>query len=129
MSSIPFIEARFFNPDEGRYELETRFKRHLRKLRCREIPPYLLAPIHDGEDVDERSDPDLSDIIAISADDEARIKRMVRRILELRKAASGLEHLKRDDRERLESLKDPLRMTRSKYFSINFNKRVGFVAV
>ncbi len=49
-------------------------------------------------------------IIRFSDDDEARIKRRVKRILERRKAASGLEHLKRDDRERLETLKDGARL-------------------
>jgi len=33
MSTIPFIEARFFDPKGGRIELETRLMRHLRKLR------------------------------------------------------------------------------------------------
>ncbi|MDQ7777583.1 MAG: AAA family ATPase [Paracoccus aminovorans] len=51
-------------------------------------------------------------IIRFSDDDEARIKRRVKRILECRKAASGLEHLKRDDRERLEVLKDGVRLIR-----------------
>ncbi|MDF3605793.1 AAA family ATPase [Paracoccus sp. DMF-8] len=52
------------------------------------------------------------DYIRFSAKDEERIKRRVRRIPELRKAASGLEHLKRDDRERLEVLKDGARLIR-----------------
>ena len=38
MSTIPFIDARFFSGNEDRLELETRFMRHLRKLRCRKIP-------------------------------------------------------------------------------------------
>ncbi|WP_253879826.1 hypothetical protein [Paracoccus aminovorans] len=50
--------------------------------------------------------------IRLSDDDEARIKRRVNRIIERRKAASGLEHLKRDDRERLEVLKDGARLIR-----------------
>ncbi|WP_255469616.1 hypothetical protein [Paracoccus sp. FO-3] len=49
-------------------------------------------------------------IIRFSDDDAARIKRRVKRILECRKAASGLEHLKRDDRERLEVLEDGARL-------------------
>ncbi len=43
-------------------------------------------------------------------DDESRVKRRVKRLMECRKAASGLEHLKRDDRERLEVLKDGARL-------------------
>ncbi|WP_323715871.1 AAA family ATPase [Paracoccus aminovorans] len=110
MSTIPFIEARFFNPAEGRIELETRLMRHLRKLRCRRIPSNLLAPPDEVDAPDKVSDADLMGIIRFSDDDEARIKRRVKRLLECRKAASGLEHLKRDDRERLEVLKDGARL-------------------
>ena len=39
MTTIPFIEARFFDPSEGRFELETRLKRRLRRLRCKKLPP------------------------------------------------------------------------------------------
>ncbi len=112
MSTIPFIEALFFDPKEGRIELETRFMRHLRKLRCRRIPPDLPAPPDEIDAPSEISDADLMGIIRFSDDDEARIKRRVKRILERRKAASGLEHLKRDDRERLEVLKDGARLIR-----------------
>lgn len=87
MSSTPFIEVRFFNPAEGRIELETRFMRHLRKLRCRRIPPDLLAPPDEIDAPGEIPDMDLMGIIRSSDDDEARIKRRVKRILEYRKAA------------------------------------------
>ncbi|WJS83918.1 AAA family ATPase [Paracoccus sp. TOH] len=110
MSTIPFIEARFFDPKEDRIELETRFMRHLRKLRCRRIPPDLPAPPDEIDAPGEIPDTDLMGIIRFSDDDEARIKRRVNRIIERRKAASGLEHLKRDDRERLEVLKDGARL-------------------
>lgn len=50
------------------------------------------------------------DFIGISAHDTTRISRRVKRILEKRKAASGLEHLKSDDRARLEILKDGVRL-------------------
>lgn len=110
MSSIPFIEARFFNPAEGRIELETRFMRHLRKLRSKRPPPGFLALPDDAAAACDRPDIDPMGIIRFSDDDEARIKRRVKRILECRKAASGLEHLKRDDRERLEVLKDGARL-------------------
>lgn len=53
---------------------------------------------------------DLMDIIGISADDAARIRRRVKRILELRKAATGLEHLKSDDRARLDAVKNGVRL-------------------
>lgn len=109
MSRIPVVEARFFSASEGRIELETRFMRHLRKLRCRRIPPDRVAPPDGTHAPGGMSDTDLTGIIRFS-DDEARIKRRVDRIIKCRTAASGLEHLKRDDRERLEALKDGARL-------------------
>ncbi|MCJ8141060.1 AAA family ATPase [Falsirhodobacter halotolerans] len=109
-NTIPFIEARFFSANEGRVELEVRLKKHLRGLRCRRLPPNLLTPFRDVEDADDVSAPDLTDLIGIGRDDESRIKRRVNRILERRKAASGLEHLRSDDRARLEVLKDGARL-------------------
>ncbi|MDF3606668.1 AAA family ATPase [Paracoccus sp. DMF-8] len=84
--------------------------RHLRKLRCKRMPPGLLAPPDEADTPGEIPDVDSMGIIRFSDNDDARIKRRVKRILERRKAASGLEHLKRDDRERLEVLKDGARL-------------------
>lgn len=112
MSTIPFIEARFFNPAKDRIELETRFMRHLRKLRCRRIPPDLPAPPDEIDAPDKVSDADLMGIVRFGDDDESRVKRRVKRILECRKAAPGLEHLKSDDRARLEVRKDGARLIR-----------------
>lgn len=103
-NTIPFIEARFFSANEGR------FKKHLRKLRCGKIPPELLAPPDQADAPDDVPDMDLTGIIGIGHDDETRINRRVKRILERRKAASGLEHLKSDDRARLEVLRDGTRL-------------------
>ncbi|MDF3606606.1 hypothetical protein PE067_10890 [Paracoccus sp. DMF-8] len=102
MSTIPFIE--------GRLELEARLARHLHRLRRRRTRPDLPASPDEVDAPGEISDADLMGIIRFSDDDEARIKRRVKRILECRKAASGLEHLKRDDRERLEVLKGGARL-------------------
>lgn len=110
MSTIPFIEARFFDPAEGRIELETHFVRHLRKLRCRRIPQNLLAPPDEVEALGKILDANLMGIIRFRDDDEARVKRRVKRLMECRKVASGLEHLTRDDRGRLEVLKDGARL-------------------
>lgn len=51
MLRIPFIEARFHDPDESRLAIEARFTRHLRKLR--QPNPRSDAPFgHDaGEGV------------------------------------------------------------------------------
>lgn len=58
MPTIPFIEARFLDQSESRFELESRLKRHLRLLRCRKLPPSLMAPpddVLDGIDNTDRS--------------------------------------------------------------------------
>lgn len=106
MSTIPFIEARFFDPSESRFELETRLRRCLRLLRCKKLPPGVLMPPDDALDDIDSMDQNLMGIIGITADDDARIKRRVKGLLEQRKAASGLEHLKSEDQARLEVLKD-----------------------
>lgn len=110
MTRIPVVEARFFSASKGRIELETRFMRHLRTLRCRRIPPDRVALPAGTHAPGGMSDMDLMGIIRFGDDDEARIKRRVDRIIKCRAAASGLEHLKRDDRERLETLKDGARL-------------------
>lgn len=110
MSTIPFIEARFFDPSESRFELENRLRRHLRLLRCKKLPPSVLMPPDDALDDIDNFDPNLMGIIGITSDDDAHIKRRVKRLQEQRKAASGLEHLRSDDRTRLEMLKDGARL-------------------
>ncbi|WP_265499641.1 hypothetical protein [Paracoccus beibuensis] len=62
-STIAVIEARFFSASEGRIEIETRFMRHLRKLRCRRIPPDRVAPPDGIDALGEMSDTDLMGII------------------------------------------------------------------
>lgn len=105
MSPITFIEARFFDPAETRAFLEGRFEMYLRRLRGRrrDMPP---KHVEDGCD----ALPDRFWQLKLSDDDCERIQLRVRRILELRKNASGLEHLKSDDRARLEVLKDGARL-------------------
>ena len=115
MSHIPFIEARFFDPAETRYTLEERFRRYLLGLRAGRLRSK-RALTEEIDDIDEEDDDlpsfegDPGVIHKLGGQDESRIKRRVKRILECRKAASGLEHLKRDDRERLEVLKDGVRL-------------------
>ncbi|KRW93128.1 hypothetical protein [Paracoccus sp. MKU1] len=72
MSTIPFIEACFFSLTEGRLDLELRLKKHLRKLRCKRIPPDLLTPPVDVDAPDESPDMDLADFNGISAHDATR---------------------------------------------------------
>lgn len=107
MSCIPLLDARFFDPGETRTVLATRFETHLRQLRGRRLD---LPPEHAEDGCDAL--PDRFWRIELSDNDRERIQRRARRILERRKAASGLEHLKSDDRARLEVLKDGARLIR-----------------
>ena len=90
MATIPFIEARFFDPSESRFELENRLRRHLRMLRVKKLPPSVLMPPEDALDDIDSFDPHLTGIIGVTSDEDARIKRRVKRLQELRKAASCL---------------------------------------
>ena len=114
MSHIPFIEARFFDPAETRYTLEERFRRYLLGLRAGKLRPKraLAEEIDDidGDDDLPSFEVDSGVIHKLGGQDESRIRRRVARILERRKVASGLDHLKKDDRERLEVLRDGVRL-------------------
>ncbi|MBD9529694.1 AAA family ATPase [Paracoccus sp. PAR01] len=105
MTRIPFIEARFFDPDENQRAIEDRLVTRLRRLRVTD----LSAPIPESDEDDEHT-PCLP--IALSDRERRKISRRARRLLELREAASGLSHLRRDDRDRLEALRDGARLIR-----------------
>lgn len=108
MTTIRFIEARFFDPKEDRYSLEKRFRHFLRARRMRQSLPDLVIPDLTGDpDVEEslRAGAEILDRVRLTDTEEARIRRRATWVLERRKAASGLEHLKSDDRARLETLK------------------------
>ena len=107
MSRIPFIEARFFNPDETTYTLEKRFVQHLRDLRSRELPDTNAgAEYADSSENAAR----LCHSTSPSDQERARIKCRVDLLLERRKAASGIGHLTREQRERLAVLRDGVRL-------------------
>lgn len=110
MSRIPVIEARFFNPAETRHALEARFGQFLLALRCGKLrPKAAVAKEADGLDDDEaRPGPNRNPLPLLKpgGNDRARIGRRAARLLERRKAASGLGHLKTEDRERLGVLND-----------------------
>ncbi|CQR86212.1 hypothetical protein SAMN04488021_12436 [Paracoccus aminovorans] len=86
MSTIPFIEVSFFNTAEGRIELQTCLMRHLRKLRCKRIPPNLLAP--PDEAPDEADTPHLA---AHRDQSRGRLARMASRWYRLGQPIAALE--------------------------------------
>mgnify|MGYP001611816121 CR=1 FL=1 len=103
MNRIPFIEARFSDPDETQRAIEDRLVARLRRLRVTD----LSAAVQDSSEDDELG-PCLP--VAVRDRDRRKINRRTKRLLELRETASGLSHLKREDRERLEVLHDGARL-------------------
>lgn len=113
--TIPFIESRFFDPNETRRALEERFERHLRTLRARglsadALTDYLL--LEEGSD-----DPDITtaeadalSVFHLSPQDRERIGRRAKCIIAGRQATNVLRHLKREDQVRLEVLRDGVRL-------------------
>ncbi len=97
MTRIPFVEARFFDPGETRHALECRFAEHLRKLRG--FRPD-LGEDENHADGFEACEPDLD------IRDMRRIQRHAKRVLASRESASGLDHLRKEDRERLGVFRD-----------------------
>lgn len=108
MPRIPFIEANFADPGAGRFDIEHRLTTFLRKLRG-------AGETGQGRAEDIRTDSSLPEdfdgvIDRINEADRTRIRRRAARIVERREAASGLTHLRREDRERLQVLKDGARL-------------------
>ena len=105
MSKIPFIHAKF--PDsESEKGLTIRLEKHLRKLRAAKpqqdpeddnfpesLKPYVQADTKDAGQV-------------ITYADNRRIERRAQRLHKARLAASGLGHLKKEDLQRLEALRN-----------------------
>ncbi|TDK50351.1 AAA family ATPase [Antarcticimicrobium luteum] len=104
MSHIPFIAARFFNPEENRSALEQRFTRYLRQLRSRSAPPLKAD---EGASTIEAA---LNSMVVLSEKDRMRISRRVAAFLERREAVSGVKHLRKDDREQLMAVRDGVRL-------------------
>ncbi|MBY6142134.1 AAA family ATPase [Leisingera daeponensis] len=107
MPRIPFIEARFFNPDDTTYTLEKRFVQHLRDLRSREQPDTSAGA--ERADISEKA-ARRRHATSPSEQERARIKRRADLLIERRKAASGMGHLTREHRDRLAVLRDGVRL-------------------
>ena len=112
MSRIPFIHARFPDPDETEIALARRLRDHLRKLRA----ARLALSEDEGAEDDEMASlgclgSDLGNevirlgSVELSERDSERIDRRVRCLHKARIAATGLSHLKKEERSRLEVLK------------------------
>ena len=103
MTRIPFTDAQFPKRPMSRMAMEHHLLRRLHAMRAAKKPE--LPPDEDQEMKDEWRTPPGRD-----ATDDARIRRRVARLLEKREAASGLGHLKSEERERLGILRDGVRL-------------------
>jgi len=137
---IQFIEARFFGPDATQSDIKHRLIAHLRKLRGAEHERRLTkleallehevasrvadvavgeAKCADAEDTEgddlffpspDRASTKPRAIISLSGADHSKVERRACRLFQRREAASGLKHLKKEDRERLEVLAGGVRL-------------------
>lgn len=112
---IPFLLNALPPPDVPAIILERRFVSHLGKLRAAKGIPG-ADEIHcdpaDAIDTCEhnrwRADPETP--VAFGQNDWFKIRRRVRRLQEARKAANPFTRLKAEERERLEALRDGVRL-------------------
>lgn len=86
MSTIPFVEASFFDPKSTVTALEHRFAAHLRRLRASGFPS---VPDRENEMPDE-DEAGLHDLLLLSSRDQRIIRRRAERLVQRRIAASGL---------------------------------------
>ena len=100
MSRIPLIQARFFPATDTPERLEKRFVRHLRQLRAG-LPTG--APQSDLMELPEEQREAITSV-HVSHIDRNRIKRRVETLIQRRQGATGLAHLRKEDRERLAAL-------------------------
>ncbi|WP_102227152.1 AAA family ATPase [Acidimangrovimonas sediminis] len=107
MTKISFIYARFFDGNESSHAIERRLITHLQELRTAKLP----SPPPGSEDEDEGIEWEVpSPAVRITPAEGKRIRRRAENVVERREAASGLGHLRREDREALRRLRDGVRL-------------------
>lgn len=107
MSRISFIYARFFDGSENQRTIERRLVKHQQKLRAKS--DGLEPP--ETDDFDEILDWETKlQSVQLSPAEDQRISRRAEKIIERREAGSGLGHLRRDDKEALQCLRDGVRL-------------------
>lgn len=102
VSRIPIVNARFFPVSETQSVLEQRFTGFLKQWRRRPQsgPGSESGTLSGSQDTKESQQP----LTALSNSDYKRITKRAVRLLECRRRASNLGHLKDGDRERLRPL-------------------------
>ncbi len=107
MPSIPFIEARLDLVDEGWRQIETRLTQHFIALRKRadEGSAKGSAPSEADEDEGDASSWGRYDRNSPTPEQTKRIRDRSRKLAAMREAASGVQHLTSEERERLSVLR------------------------
>ena len=96
--------------DEPLQSIERRLSEHLKRLRRAMIQIEMDA--FRAEDPCSPTGPEVDIIIKLADADRRKIARRAKRLAERREAASGLAHLKREDKERLSILRDGVDLIR-----------------
>lgn len=96
--------------DETQKSIELRLSERLKNLR-QAMFLAALDPIRD-EDLPRPTDPEVDIIIKLEDADCRKITRRAKRLIERREAASGLAHLRKEDRDRLAALRDGVNLIR-----------------
>jgi hypothetical protein len=115
MTKIKFSNVRIFDPAQNRNALEGRFTAFLRELRQKNLPvDEPVEKLDDGAEEQQADwlemNPERRDVLTTR--DYNRIHARAERIIALRKAASSTSHLKREDVDRLQVLREPLQLIR-----------------
>lgn len=110
MSKIPFVHARFPDSSESEKGLVIRLEKHLIKLR-KAKPSQVLEEDELPAELKRYVTQDPGNARpSITYSDNRRIERRASKLHKARLAASGLGHLKKEDRERLEALRNGVQL-------------------
>ncbi len=114
MPRIPFIEARLGLAEESPKAIERRLTDYLTSLRAKRRSGKAGGPSPEGHDAADQSslipDPGFDDRKYPSKEDLYRIQSRSNKLFERRRAASGLQHLNRQELDRLSVLRDGVRL-------------------
>lgn len=110
MSRLPFLKARFLDPELTRHQIRLRLVRHHLRLRAARNGTELPLPDDEDQDDDEPLPAHIG--VDLLPEDYARIDRRATHLHDRILRSSGLMHLTRQDRETLSVLRDGLPLIR-----------------
>lgn len=107
MTNTPFIHANFLGKESEQSAIFTRLQSVLISLRARAEVRTTIGRLDDAV-----SDARDNVRATITEADRAKLNRRARKLHERRVASTGLTHLKKDDRERLEVFREGVKLVR-----------------